>query len=57
VLSKSKDIALEIHNLGDGKNLYNPIIDLLKKYNFKIEFEKIHSTSERHLIVRKKQQF
>ena len=59
VLSKSKDIGLliEIHNLGDGKNLYNPIIDLLKKYNFKIEFEKIHSTSERHLIVRKKQQF
>ena len=57
VLSKSKDIALliEIHNLGDGKNLYNPIIDLLNNYNFKIEFEKIHSTSERHLIVRKKQ--
>ncbi len=34
MLSKSKDIALliEIHNLGDGKNLYNPIIDLLKKF-------------------------
>ena len=56
VLSKSKDISLliEIHNLSDGKNLYNPIMDLLNNYNFKIEFEKIHSTSERHLIVRKK---
>ena len=58
VLSKSKDIALliEIHDLGEGKNHYNPIMDLLNNYNFKIEFEKIHSTSERHLIVRKKQQ-
>jgi FkbM family methyltransferase len=55
VLSKSKDIALliEIHNLGDGQTLYRPIMDLLNKYNFKKEFEKIHSTGERHLIVSK----
>ncbi|HET9805697.1 MAG TPA: FkbM family methyltransferase, partial [Nitrososphaeraceae archaeon] len=57
VLSKGNDIALliEIHNLGDRKNLYNPIMDLLKTYNFKIEFEKIHEGGERHLIVRKQQ--
>ncbi len=55
VLSKSKDISIliEIHNLGDGKNLYQPIMDLLNNYNFKIEFEKIYSTGERHLIGRK----
>jgi FkbM family methyltransferase len=55
VLSKSKDISIliEIHNLGDGKNLYQPIMALLNNYNFKIEFERIYSTGERHLIVRK----
>ncbi len=55
MLSKSKEISIliEIHNLGDGKNLYQPIMDLLNNYNFKIEFEKIYSTGERHLIVRK----
>ncbi len=57
VLSKSKDIALliEIHNLGDGKNLYESIMDLLKNYNFKKEFEIVHESGERHLIVRKQQ--
>jgi FkbM family methyltransferase len=55
VLSKSKDISIliEIHNLGNGKTLYQPIMDLLNNYNFKKEFEKIHSTGERHLIVGK----
>jgi FkbM family methyltransferase len=55
ILSKSKDIALliEIHNLGDGKNLYEPIMELLNQYNFKKEFEKVHESGERHLIIRK----
>ena len=55
VLSKNKDISLliEVHNLGDGKNLYGSIIDLLNNYNFKIEFEMKHEGGERHLIVQK----
>ena len=56
LLSKSTDITLliEIHNIGDGrKNLYNPIMDLLKKYNFKKEFEILHESRERPLIVLK----
>jgi hypothetical protein len=42
VLSKNNNISLliEIHNLADGKNFYQPIMDLLNNYNFKIEFEK-----------------
>ena len=55
VLSKSKNIVLliEIHNIEDGKTLYEPIIDLLNNYNFKKEFEKIYPVGERHIIVRK----
>ena len=55
ILSKSKNISLliEIHNIDEEKNLYREIIDLLTKYNFKIEFEKIYEHGERHLIVRK----
>jgi FkbM family methyltransferase len=55
VLSKSRDISLliEIHNIDDGKTLYEPIIDLLNNYNFKKEFEKIYESEERHLIIRK----
>jgi FkbM family methyltransferase len=58
ILSKSKDIAIliEVHNIAEGRNLYENIMDLLKPYNFKIEFEKIHESGERHIIVRKKQQ-
>jgi FkbM family methyltransferase len=58
VLSKSKDISLliEIHNIEDGKTLYEPIMDLLNNYHFKKEFEKIYESGERHLIVRKQQQ-
>ena len=58
VLSKSKDIALliEIHDVENGKTLYEPIMDLLDNYNFKKEFEKIYESGERHLIVRKQQQ-
>jgi FkbM family methyltransferase len=55
VLSKSKDISLliEIHDVGNGKTLYEPIMDLLNNYNFKKEFEKLYESGERHLIVRK----
>jgi FkbM family methyltransferase len=57
VLSKSKDISLliEIHNLGDGQTLYQPIMDLLNNYNFKKEFEVIHEGGERHIVVHKTQ--
>jgi len=57
ILSKSMDISLliEIHDVGNGKTLYEPIIDLLNDYNFKKEFEKIYESGERHLIVRKRQ--
>ncbi len=56
-LSKSKDIALliEIHNISEGRNHYEPIMDLLNNYNFKKEFEKIYENGERHIIVRKQQ--
>jgi FkbM family methyltransferase len=58
ILSKSKDISIliEIHNIEDGKNLYEPIMDLLNNYNFKKEFEKVYESGERHLIVNKQQQ-
>jgi FkbM family methyltransferase len=58
ILSKSKDISLliEIHDVGNGKTLYEPIMDLLNDYNFKKEFEKIYESGERHIIVRKQQQ-
>ena len=57
ILSNSKDISflIEIHDVGNGKTLYEPIMDLLKNYNFKIEFEKVYGTGERHIIVRKQQ--
>jgi len=54
-LAKSKDISIliEIHNIEHGKTLYEPIINLLNDYNFKKEFEILHESGERHLIVRK----
>ena len=57
VLSNSKDIALliEIHNIENGKTLYEPIMDLLNNYNFKKEFEKIYESGERHVILHKQQ--
>jgi FkbM family methyltransferase len=57
ILSKSKDISLliEIHNIDDGKTLYDPIMNLLNNYNFKKEFEKVYESGERHLIVCKQQ--
>ena len=59
ILSKSKDIALliEIHQIGDGKTLYQPIMDLLNNYNFKKEFEILHEGGERHIILSKQKSF
>ena len=54
ILSTSKDINLliEIHNPSDT-NHYKQIIDFLKSYNFKIEFEKIYESGERHMVTTK----
>jgi FkbM family methyltransferase len=51
ILSKSKDIALliEVH----GKDNYKPVVEFLKTYNFKIEFEKTYGNREKHILVRK----
>jgi len=56
LLSSSKDISilLEIHNVGDiKKTFYEPIMKLLKSNNFRIFFERIHESGERHIIVKK----
>ena len=56
ILSKSSNISLliEIHNLStDNTTLYEPIKELLNSYNFKIEFEKVASSGERHIVARK----
>jgi FkbM family methyltransferase len=54
ILSISKDISLliEVHNPSDIDH-YKQIIDFLKPYNFKIEFEKIYRSGERHMVARK----
>jgi FkbM family methyltransferase len=51
VLSRSKDIALliEVH----GKDTYEPIIESLRSYNFKIDFEKTYENGEKHIIALK----
>jgi FkbM family methyltransferase len=56
VLSSSKDISilLEVHNVGDKKKtFYEPIMTLLRSNNFRIFFERIHESGERHIIVKK----
>lgn len=55
ILTKSEDISLliEIHNLSDGKSLYENIKILLKSYNFQIYYEKIEYSGEGHIIARK----
>ena len=55
ILSKSKDIVLliEVHNLHDGTNHYNDIMDFLSSYEFKMHYEKTHESGEKHIIVRK----
>ena len=51
VLSNSKNISLliEVH----GKDTYEPIIDSLRSYNFKIDFEKTYENGEKHIIALK----
>ena len=55
IISHSRDISLliEIHSLSDDINLYEPITQFLKLYNFKIDFEKTYGTGEKHIIARK----
>jgi FkbM family methyltransferase len=55
ILSKSDNVLLliEIHNLSSNINLYEPIKEFLKSYNFKIDFEKVESSGERHIIAHK----
>lgn len=58
IISHSNDISLliEIHNLSGGNTtLYEPIVEFLNKYNFKIDFEKTYGTGEKHVIARKQQ--
>jgi FkbM family methyltransferase len=51
VLSNSKDISLliEVH----GKDTYEPIIESLRSYDFKIDFEKTYENGEKHIIALK----
>ena len=52
VLSKNKDIALliEVHGLDN----YRPVLEFLRSYNFKIEFEKSNKVGDwRHIVLRK----
>ncbi|HZC50781.1 MAG TPA: FkbM family methyltransferase [Nitrososphaeraceae archaeon] len=51
VLLNSKDISLliEVH----GKDTYEPIIESLRSYNFKIDFEKTYENGEKHIIALK----
>jgi len=56
ILSSSKDISLliEIHNLGvENKTFYEPIMQFLESMNYKLSFEKIYGTGERHIIIKK----
>ena len=59
ILSKSSNISLlvEIHNLSTyNTTLYEPIKEFLNSYNFKIEFENVVYTGERHIVARKQKQ-
>ena len=52
VLSKNKDIALliEVHGLDN----YRQVLEFLRSYNFKIEFEKSNKVGDwRHIVLRK----
>jgi FkbM family methyltransferase len=58
ILSKSYNISLliEIHNLSAANtNLYEPIKEFLNSYNYKIDFEKIAKSGEKHIIAKKYQ--
>lgn len=51
----STSLLIEIHRLGTI-TLYDPIREFLESYNFKIVFEMIHDSGERHIIAQKLQQ-
>jgi len=55
VLSNSNHIRLliEVHNIADDKNLYTPIMDLMEKYNFSVEFENTYDSGEKHILLHK----
>jgi Methyltransferase FkbM domain len=56
ILSSSKDISLliEIHNVGaNNKTFYEPIIEFLESKNYRMSFEKVYGTGERHIILKK----
>ena len=56
ILSSSTDISLliEIHNVGaNNKTFYEPIIELLESKNYKMSFEKVYGTDERHIIMKR----
>jgi FkbM family methyltransferase len=55
LLSRNQDtsVLIEIHNLREGYNLYTPIIEFLKLYNFKLEFEKQYTGGEKHILLKK----
>jgi FkbM family methyltransferase len=56
IMSKSNNIAvfIEVHNIGDDKNnLYRPIMDLMEKHNFTLEFENTYDSGEKHIILHK----
>jgi hypothetical protein len=44
---------IEVHLLGENENLYEDILFLLKPYNFKLQYEKLYETGERHIILKK----
>jgi FkbM family methyltransferase len=55
ILSKSNNISLliEVHLLSGNMTLYEPIRELLDTNNFKIDYEMVHESGERHVIARK----
>jgi FkbM family methyltransferase len=55
LLRKNQDISIlmEIHNLREGFNLFEPILKLLKEYDFVLEFEKVYEGGEKHIVLKK----
>jgi FkbM family methyltransferase len=55
ILSISNNISLliETHLLSGGITLYEPIRELLNMHGFKIDFEMVHESGERHIIAQK----
>jgi FkbM family methyltransferase len=55
ILTESNNISLliEIHRLSGYITLYESIRELLGMYNFRIEYEMVHESGERHIIAQK----